>query len=217
MSALQDNAAQRAAYWPVPLIRAVPAAVIGLSITFTADHSARLGLVTFGVFAMVSGALLASLSWRRLAVSGVRPSLVTQGAIAVVLGLLAMLLQDGGTVALLSLFTVFALLTGFLELYSGLRTRGRFIASGDWRVGGILTVLAGVAFLLVPPELHQRVSTPEGTTGVLDASIVAVGILGAYGAILAIYLLIAGFSAKWGTQSASAVPAETQTKGGPAA
>lgn len=217
MSALQDSAAQRAAYWPVAVIRAIPAAALGLVITFTADHSARLGLASFGVFALVSGALLAALAWWRLAASGVRPFLVAQGAVTAVLGLVAILLQGGGIVAVLSILTTFALLTGFLELYSGLRTRRRFVASGDWRVGGILTVLAGVAFLLVPPELHQRVRTPEGATGVLDASIVAVGILGAYGAILAIYLLIAGFSAKWGTQSASAVPAETQTKGGPAA
>jgi hypothetical protein len=63
------------------------------------------------------------------------------------------------------------------------------------------------------------VRTPEGTTGILDASIVAVGILGAYAAILAIYLLIAGFSAKWGTQSEPATTPDTeiQTKGGAAA
>lgn len=218
MSALQDSAAQRAAYWPVPLIRAIPAAVIGLVITFTADHSARLGLVSFGVFAVTSGALLAALSWRRLAQSGARSFLIVQGGLGIVLGLLALLLQDGGIAAFLTLVTVFALITGFLELYNGLRTRHRFVASGDWRVAGVLTVLAGVALLLVPPELRQSVRTPEGTTGVLDASIVAVGILGAYAAILAIYLLIAGFSAKWGTQSDAALSAAgTQTKGGSAA
>ena len=85
----------------------------------------------------------------------------------------------------------------------------------------------------MPPGLHQNIRTAEGTTGVLDASVVAVGILGAYAAILAVYLLIAGFSAKWGTQSVAAAqpqpthqrlphrqlkPDETnQTKGGTAA
>ena len=62
MSALQDNAAQRAAYWPVAVLRAIPAAVLGLVITFAADHSAGLGLVSFGVFALVSGVLLGVLS-----------------------------------------------------------------------------------------------------------------------------------------------------------
>jgi len=244
VSALQDNAAQRSAYWPVPIVRAVPAAALGLVITFVADHSARFGLLGFGIFAVVSGLALAVHCWLRLASSRVRPFLVAQGAVTVVLGILALLLHDGGIAMFFLLVTAFAVITGFLELYSGLRTRRRFVASGDWLVGGVLTILTAVALLLVPPGLHQNVRTAEGTTGVLDASVVAVGILGAYAAILAVYLLIAGFSAKWGTQSirdgasaaAAPVPAgpasgtqtqqtpakkpqarQTQTKGGPAA
>lgn len=219
VSALQDNAAQRSAYWPVPIVRAIPAAVLGLVVTFSADHSAGFGLLGFGIFALASGLIIAVHCWLRLAGSGVRPFLVAQGVVAVVAGILALVLHDGGIAVFLLLVTAFAIITGFLELYCGVRTRRRFVASGDWMVGGALTVLAAIAFLLVPPELSQKVSTPEGTTGILDASVVAVGILGAYGAILAIYLLIAGFSAKWGTQAAPVVSpvAETQTKGGTAA
>lgn len=229
MSALQDNAAQRSAYWPVPVIRAIPAAVLGLFITFVADHSAGFGLVVFGIFAVMSGALLAALAWVRLGGSGARAFLVAQGAVSIVAGILALLLQDGGIAMFFLLVTAFAIVTGFLELYSGLRTRRRFVASGDWLVGGVLTILTAIALLLVPPGLHQNTRTPEGTTGVLDASVVAVGILGAYAALLAVYLLIAGFSAKWGTQpvrgGTTAAPAatsetqteQTQTKGGTAA
>lgn len=234
MSAPQDNAAQRAAYWPVAIARAVPAAALGMVITFVADHSAGFGLVAFGIFAVVSGLLLAVLAWVRLGGSGVRAFLVAQGGVAVLAGILALLLRDGGIALFFLLVTAFAVVTGFLELYSGLRTRRRFVASGDWLVGGVLTILAAVALLLVPPELHQSVRTAEGTTGVLDAAVVAVGLLGAYAAILAVYLLIAGFSAKWGTQSfrdgatatSASTPAastsetqskQTQTKGGTAA
>jgi uncharacterized membrane protein HdeD (DUF308 family) len=224
VSVPQDNAVQRAAYWPVAIVRAVPAAALGLVITFVADHSAGLGLTAFGVFATVSGVLLAVLAWVRLAGSGARAFLVAQGAVSVVAGVLALLLRDGGIAMFFLLVTMFAVITGFLELYSGLRTRRRFVASGDWLVGGSLTILTAVALLLVPPGLHQNIRTAEGTTGVLDASVVAVGILGAYAAILAVYLLIAGFSAKWGTQSvrgetAAAAPStsDTQTKGGTAA
>jgi uncharacterized membrane protein HdeD (DUF308 family) len=224
VSVPQDNAVQRAAYWPVAIVRAVPAAALGLVITFVADHSAGLGLTAFGVFATVSGVLLAALAWVRLAGSGARAFLVAQGTVSVVAGVLALLLRDGGIAMFFLLVTMFAVITGFLELYSGLRTRRRFVASGDWLVGGSLTILTAVALLLVPPGLHQNIRTAEGTTGVLDASVVAVGILGAYAAILAVYLLIAGFSAKWGTQSvrggtAAAAPStsETQTNGGTAA
>jgi hypothetical protein len=234
VSAPQDSAAQRAAYWPVAIARAVPAAVLGMVITFVADHSAGFGLVAFGIFAVVSGLLLAALAWVRLGSSGARAFLVAQGGVAVLSGILALLLRDGGIAMFFLLVTAFAIVTGFLELYSGLRTRRRFVASGDWLVGGVLTILTAVALLLVPPGLHQSVRTAEGTTGVLDAAVVAVGLLGAYAAILAVYLLIAGFSAKWGTQSvrggSSAATAstatastsetptkQTQTKGGTAA
>ena len=219
MSALQDNAAQRAAYWPVAIARAVPAAVLGLVITFASDHSAGLGLLSFGLFAVVSGVLLAVLSWLRLSGSGARSFLIAQGAITAVAGVLALAFHGGSISVFFLIVTAFALITGFLELYIGMHTRRRFVASSDWFAGGAITVLAGVALLLVPPGLHQSVRTAEGTSGVLDASIVAVGILGAYGAILAIYLLIAGFSAKWGTQKmpATSPNAHTQTKGGAAA
>lgn len=219
MSALQDNTAQRAAYWPVAVIRALPAAILGLAITFAADHSAGVGLLSFGLFAIASGVLLGVLSWLRLAESGARSFLVAQGAVTTAAGILALVFHGGSITVFFLIVTAFALITGFLELYSGVRTRRRFVASGDWMVGGALTVTAGIAFLLVPPGLHQSVRTAEGTAGILDASIVAVGILGAYGAILAIYLLIAGFSAKWGTQSAPVISpeAQPQTKGGTAA
>lgn len=219
MSALQDNAAQRAAYWPVAVVRAVPAAILGLVITFAADHSVGFGLLSFGVFAVVSGILLSALSWQRLAGSGARSFLIAQGAITTVAGILALVFHGASISVFFLIVTAFALITGFFEFYSGLRVRRRFVASNDWKVGGAITVIAGIALLLVPPGLHQSVRTAEGTTGVLDAPIVAVGILGAYGAILAIYLLIAGFSAKWGTQNApvSTPEAETQTKGGTAA
>ncbi|MEO7124153.1 MAG: DUF308 domain-containing protein [Lacisediminihabitans sp.] len=219
MSALQDNAAQRTAYWPVAVVRAIPAAILGLVITFAADHSAGLGLLSFGVFAVVSGILLSLMSWRRLADSGARSFLVAQGAITTAAGILALVFHGGSISVFFLIVTAFALITGFFEIYSGMHTRHRFVASNDWLVGGAITVVAGIALLLVPPGLHQSVRTAEGTTGILDASIVAVGILGAYGAILAIYLLIAGFSAKWGTQNVPVTTpeAETQTKGGAAA
>ncbi|WIB36300.1 hypothetical protein [Curtobacterium sp. MCJR17_043] len=59
MSHSVDDAAQRARYWPVPVLRAVPAAVIAMVITFSPNHSAGFGLVLFGVFALVDGAVLA--------------------------------------------------------------------------------------------------------------------------------------------------------------
>ncbi|MCU1506407.1 MAG: hypothetical protein QOG18_350 [Microbacteriaceae bacterium] len=224
MSALEDSAADRQAYWPVPIIRAIPAAALGLAVTFSADHSARLGLISFGIFAVLTGAALAVLAWRRLGASGARPFIVAHGIIAMVAGVVALLFSGASIGVFFLLVTAFAAITGFLELYCGLRTRRRYVASTDWLVVGGLTIIAAVALLLVPPDLRQVVSTPEGSKGILDASVVAVGLLGAYGAVIAVYLLIAGFSAKWGpesraagTGSATSTAPDSQTKGGSAA
>jgi uncharacterized membrane protein HdeD (DUF308 family) len=199
--AAEDNAAQRAAYWPVPIARAIPAAALALLITFSADHSAQFGLLSFGVFGIVSGVVVAVMAVLRLGDSRVRSYVIAQGAITVVAGILALSLNHGGVRALFFTLTAFAAITGFLELYSGLRSRHRFTGSGDWFAVGAFTAVAALVFLLVPPGFHQSFRGPDGVNRVLDASVVVVGLLGAYAAIVAVYLLIAGLSAKWGTQA----------------
>jgi hypothetical protein len=205
-----DDSAQRAAYWPMPIARAIPAAACALVITFSADHSARFGLITFGSFGVVAGLVLAAMAWARLAGSSVRSFFLAQAGVTIAAGVAALALNGGGVRYLFLIVTIFAALTGFLELYSGLRTRRRFVASGDWLVVGTLTAITALAFVLIPPEYTQTYSGPDHITRVLDASVVAVGALGAYAAILAVYLVIAGLSAKWGTQSAPPpTPAQT--------
>jgi len=177
-------------------------------ITFTSNHSPAFGLLVFGIFALVAGALFGLLTWFRLERSGVRPFLTAYAVVAVISGVIALVFRTGGLPFLLFDFTFFAILSGGLELYSGLRTRGKFVASRDWLTLGGLTVIVGIIFLLIPPEFSQSFKDPDGVTRVLDSSVIAIGILGLYAASAAIYLLIAGFSAKWGTQSALVAPAE---------
>ena len=212
VAATQVDIAQRAAYWPVPIVRAVTAAGLALAITFTADHSARFGLLAFGIFAVVSGTVITIAAVRRLATSPVRSFVVTQGIITVVFGLVCGVALGGGVRYLFLIVTGFAAITGLLELYSGVRSRRRFVASADWIAVGVLTTALAVIFLLVPPEYTQVFHGPDNVMRVLDASVVAVGVLGAYAAIIAVYLVIAGLSAKWGTQVApDAIPSHAET------
>ncbi|HEY0261263.1 MAG TPA: hypothetical protein VGC18_15575 [Lacisediminihabitans sp.] len=206
------NSAQRAAYWPVPIVRAIPAAGLALLITFSADHSARFGLLAFGGFGVLSGLAIAGMAWLRLRGSRVRSFMIAQGLITLVAGVLALCLNGGGVRVLFLLVTAFAAITGFLELYSGLRARHRFVASVDWLTVGGLTVVAAVVFLLIPPGYSQSYTGPDHVTRVLDAAVTVVGLLGVYGAISAVYLVIAGLSAKWGTQSARVVAPATSAE-----
>ena len=216
------DGAQRAAYWPMPIARAVPAAGLALVITFSADHSARFGLITFGVFGIIAGLVLGAVAWLRLAGSRVRPYFLTQSAVTLVAGLAAVLVSSGHSSSsevrfLFLIFTIFLAVTGFLELYSGARSRRRFVASGDWIGVGALTVIAALAFVLIPPDYRQNYSGPDHVKRVLDASVVAVGALGAWAAVTTVFLVIAGLSAKWGTQaSAASSPPESATTSHPA-
>lgn len=199
MPVLPDDPAQRAAYWPLPIARAIPAAALALVITFSADHSATLGLTAFGAFAIVSGVVVAVLARRRMGRTAVGNVYLAQGVVSAVLGAIAFALPRG-VASLFLVLTVWAALTGALEIYSGMRSRGRHPASPDLVSVGAITAAAAIVFVLIPPEFAQRFTGPDGVARVLDAAIVAVGLLGAYAAIIAVYLVIAGLSAKWGTQ-----------------
>lgn len=192
MSVPQDEAAPQSAYWPVPIARAVPALVLGLYVTFSADHSARLSLVLFGAFAVLSGLVLV-LFFRRPTDRVVRGNFLAQGVFGVLLGAAALVFSSGGLGLLLFLLPAFMAITGFLELYSGLRARQRPGASRDWLAVGTFTALAAIVFLVIPQE-----------------SVLALGLLGAYGILLGVYLAIGGLSIRWGTQAALATPAKRE-------
>jgi hypothetical protein len=211
--------------WYVAIVRAVPAAVLAAVITFSADHSAALGLVTFGLFGLASGAvvLVAALRGTRAGVE--RPLLLAQGGLAIVAGAASLAVPGAGLPFLVFVVTAFAAISGFLELYVGLRSRrlapeapGRQGAPQSAGTGAVpsfgrdrvflggLTVLLAIAVLLVPPGLHQSFTMQDGIARDLTASVVVVGLLGAYWAIEAVYLVIAGLSLKWGTDSRPVTP-----------
>ncbi|MES2169928.1 MAG: hypothetical protein V4479_04310, partial [Actinomycetota bacterium] len=81
-----------------------------------------------------------------------------------------------------------------------------------WMTVGGLTVILAIAFLLVPPGFSQAFKDPDGVTRVLDSSVIVVGILGLYAGICAVFLVIAGLSARWGTQAAEVTtPVESRS------
>ncbi|SMG45669.1 HdeD family acid-resistance protein [Agreia pratensis] len=171
-------------YWGVPIARAIPAIVVALVVTFTPNHSSVIGLLVFGAFALASGVLTGILTLRAVPAGTNRSLLLTQAATSVVAGGLALGLQGFGLGFLLYLVSVWAAITAILELVTGLRSRSEAPAK-DWIAMGGLTGVLALVFLLLPLT-----------------DLVAVGLFGAYGAVLGIYLVIAGLSLRWGTQAA---------------
>jgi uncharacterized membrane protein HdeD (DUF308 family) len=181
--------------WYLPIARAVPALVLAGVITFTPDHSAPLGFVTFGAFGVITGAVVAAGALRRAGADRIVG--LVQGILSIVAGIAALLLPGGGLPLLILIVTGWAALTGFAELYLGLRARGREPGARDRLFAGALTVLLAVGLLLVPPQLAQPLGGIEGVEGVLTASVVVVGVLGAYWAVLGVFLIIGGLSLRW--------------------
>ena len=185
-------------YWLFVLARALPAAIVGVVITFSADHSVRVGALSLGVFAVVTAGLLIPTALTEL--SG-RPRLLILGqgivlAVGAILGFIGL----GGSVAyLLYVTSAVFVVSGALELAAGLVSRGLSVAR-DWIFVGGLSVLFGLAVLLIPVDLVDVISVPDQVVAPLTAPTVVVGGLGAYAAIVAVYLIIAGLSLRWAAQ-----------------
>lgn len=184
------------------MLRALPAAAIALVITFSADHSAYLGLIALGSFAVFSGVIIVA-----GAVRGAYPraSFGVQGALLIAGGVIALVFNDAGLPFLLVLASVMLGATGIIELVAGLRARRANPAARDWIfIGGFSALFAG-AVLLVPVDFVDVITIPDKVVPPLTASVMLVGLLGAYAAIVAVYLVIAGLSLKWAPQASAAV------------
>jgi uncharacterized membrane protein HdeD (DUF308 family) len=186
--------------WLVFLARAVIAIVIAVAITFSADHSARLGFLTFGAFAILSGIVVA--------IGGLtdghgRTPAIVQGGVSVIAGILSLALSGSEVAVLLFLISSWAAVTGFAELYRGLRSRRRTPLAREWVFAGGLTAVLAIAALVIPADLSESFVGPDNVERSLTASVVLVGIFGAYAAILGVYFVIAALSTRWST---TAVP-----------
>ncbi|GAA1794202.1 HdeD family acid-resistance protein [Agromyces lapidis] len=190
MATARDASPERPQYWVVPVVRGLLAVVPAVVITFSPNHSPELGLLVFGIWAVVSGLVVGALALRLLVGRGIRSLFAINAVVTVVAGLLA-LSVPGGLAFLLYLVSVWAAVTGFVELYAGLRSRGRTAAARDWIFVGAFTAVLAIVFLLLPPD-----------------AVTAVGLLGGYLVILGVFLVIGGLSLKW---------AANQTADGPAA
>ena len=182
--------------WVVPALRAVVALAVGCAITFTSAHSATFGLVAFGVFAVVGGAVVAAGAFGDRAERRSRGLFALQGILTVAAGVAALVLPEGGVRYLVWVVSAWAIVTGALELVSGIRARSRVAEARDWMIVGGLTLILAIAFLIVPPDYSQTLGGIERVPGHLTASVVLVGIFGAWAIVAGVLLGIAAVSAR---------------------
>jgi hypothetical protein len=216
----------------VQLARAAFAALAAVMITFSPDHSALVGMSVFSGFAIATGLVLLLAVWL-VHPAGRRWPAGALGGVALVAGMVSGLAPLRTVTGFFAVVITWAVVSGLLELIAGVRgLRGagrREIAPGvadarpavehgprsdsrDAVVVGALGVLLGIALAVVPAGYSLQYTLDDTQqTFTLTGITIAVGIFGAYAAIVAVYLGIAGFSPRRDaamTEAAASAPSE---------
>ena len=183
------------------VLRALPLLGVGLGITFTADHSSRLGLLALSILGLASAVALAAGALRLPRGEALRDLHLGLAVINGIAGALALVLPGTRLSFLLLVLGAWSVIAGALELVWGLRHRRAASAAGASPAGhpiarDALVVGAGtLALALVLALTSDPVS--------------AVGFLGAYAAVVGVFLVIAALSVPRGT--ATGTPQKEQS------
>ena len=182
----------RRGYGPILLLRGVLAAVLAVVITFSPDHTPVFGLVVYGAFALLQGLVLATSASRSAPTQTGAAITLASGVAGLATGVLAaalLLVSPGAAAAaLVPAVAVSAAVSGVLELVLGVREADAGPESRDHVVVGVASLLLAVA-VLFPAD-----------------PVVTVGLLGAYGAIVGVFLIIAALSLPPSSPTGTAAP-----------
>jgi hypothetical protein len=154
-------------------VRAVAAALVAAAVTFGLNHRdpAGFGLIALGCYLVLQAVVLTvcvtGLAWSRPG----RALVLVRAAVSLIGGVVALIGLHGGVGLFQPLEAIVFLVVGALEIIGGLRRSERADLSGDAVVVGGLQVLVGVLLIVFNSD-----------------PLLAVGVLGAWGAIVAVYL-----------------------------
>ncbi|TQJ30300.1 acyl-CoA synthetase [Microbacterium sp. SLBN-146] len=216
----------------VQLARAAFAAIAAVMITFSPDHSAAVGLAVFSGFAIATGLVLLLSVWL-VYPAGVRWPAVLLGIVTVGAGMVSGLGPVRETIGFFAVVITWAVIAGVIELVAGIvgirsaRPRTVAVRPGEvapWSDGtprtlmprgeardaiviGAVGLVLALGLLLVQPGYALDYTIEEAdATYTLTGITIAVGLFGAYAAIVAVYLGIAGFSPRTAPASQADAP-----------
>ncbi|MGM7670354.1 acyl-CoA synthetase [Microbacterium sp. A93] len=177
----------------VQLLRALFAAAAALMITFSSDHSAAVGFAVFGGFVAASGFVLILGAWQSVPAGSRWPFILLA-----VIDLLAAITSGIPTWRTDGIFfivvIIWAAASGLVELIAGLRARRTDPTAKDAITVGALGLVLAVVLLIIPADYSLQYSVEGAGALTLSGIILAVGMVGGYTAIVAVFLAIAGFS-----------------------
>ena len=215
------------------IARAAFAALAAIMVTFSPDHSAPIGMAIFSGFAITTGIVLL-IAGRWVYPVGRRHPAVALGVVAVIAGMIGGLPYFRTIPGFFGTVIAWALVSGAIEAIAGWRALrqaghpellqrrevvpgvfdsrpivqpGPVSESRDGVVVGAMSLILGLALLFVPTRYALQYTIEEASeTFTLTGITIGVGIFGAYTAIVAVYLAIAGLSPRKPAAEPTEVP-----------
>lgn len=158
------------------ILRAFPALAAAAIITFSRNHAPVVGLAVFVGFAFLLASVLI-FTIAAVPLEGVSRTMVgIQALSSVIAAAIAAVTINSGLTALILVMSIWAGVTGLAELYAGYRSTDKAL-SREWLTLGGFTALLAIVYAAIPMN-----------------DVYAVGLFGAYLAIIGIFQIIAGVS-----------------------
>jgi uncharacterized membrane protein HdeD (DUF308 family) len=138
-----------ARYWWMVVLRGVAAVLFGVVALIWPDVSLLALVVLFGAYALVDGVVGVFAAFGPLA-EGRRFWVALQGVAGILIGAISFIWPSVTTLALLYLIAAWAVVTGVLQFVAAIRLRREL--HGEWlmALGGVLSVLVGIALVVWP-------------------------------------------------------------------
>lgn len=201
----------------VQLARALFAAMAAVMITFSADHSAAVGLAVFSGFAIATALVLLLSVWL-VYPSGTRAVPLLLGIATALAGMVTGIPPLRSTTLFFVVVIAWAVIAGIIELAGGLRARRSAHALAQYARDGVLigaiTLALAVGLLLVNPAYSLEYFIADGAQThafTLTGIAIGVGIFGGYAVAVAVFLGIAGFSPRRSTITEAPEAPEART------
>ena len=183
MSAPATSSSTTSSFGRFLIFRAVPALVVAAVITFNANHSVILGQLTFMAFAFVISPIFLMSAFTTGLITVARRAFVGLSVLAVVAAAVSAITVGQGLAAFTLTVGIWAAVSGVLELFAGWVSTDKAQSREMLLLGGLTAVFGLVEAVIPLSDLY------------------AVGLFGAYAAILGVFSAIAGFSVGFGASA----------------
>lgn len=160
--------------WWLIAIRGIAAILFGLAAFVWPGLTLEFLVLLFAMYVLVDG-LLSIVAFARR--GGQAPSMLVQGIVGIVAGVIAVLFPGLAALSLVILIAAWAILTGIAEIALTFRLHERLTVELLWVLAGIASIIFGILLVVFPAA----------------GALALIWFIGAYALFVGVLLLILGF------------------------